>query len=805
MEVKYIGEHLVAGTLGSAFIWLAFITALLIPVVYIFSDSKPSLFARKIASRIYLLHVFALLLAVGILYYIIYNHYFEYSYVYQYSSTDLPFRYIISCFWAGQQGSFLIWALWQAVIGLFLLKMDNQWRGKVFAIYSVVQIFLLSMVLGSTVGGIQIGNSPFSLLRELASNAGSDFFKNPGYLAMITEGNGLNPLLENIWMVIHPPILFLGYALMLVPFSYAVASLWKREYYGWLKPALPWALAGLFALGLGILLGGRWAYESLTFGGFWAWDPVENASLVPWLLLAGALHLMIISYKRRHSFGMTYVMVFLSFILMIYATYLTRSGVLGATSVHAFGDDGLSAQLILYMALFTLVPFGMLIINLKHFPRNSNETLWSREFWMLIGSVVLLLSAFQVTITTSIPVINKILGSNIAPPIDNVGYYNTWQTPYAIMVAILIAVTQFMGYGNNDVKKFFKNISISFGISLVFAVLLVLALPVKHIEHAALLLFTLFIVVASTDYILRFARKNANLGASITHVGFGIFLLGVLLAFSNSEIISRNVSGLNLGKEKDNNENIVLQRDIPQPMGGYMVKYSSNESRGRETFYKVDFIRKTDSATGKVAFSVHPSVNHNDRMGNVYNPDTRHFINKDIYTYISFAESADPKSTDGYSLSTVKEAKVNDTIAFARSFIILDTILADMKDPQGKNASITARFRILNMELGELRTQMKYLITNGVLTREDGIVGPLNLKLSFEGVSDKPDAIMVGLYEKKMDYIVIKAIVFPWMNILWGGVIIMLSGICIAVYRRVSGGKTISRSTENPGGEKLIS
>jgi cytochrome c-type biogenesis protein CcmF len=311
------------------------------------------------------------------------------------------------------------------------------------------------------------------------------------------------------------------------------------------------------------------------------------------------------------------------------------------------------------------------------------------------------------------------------------------------------------------------------------------------------LLFTIFTVVATLDYLFRYARKYANLGASVTHIGFGIFLMGVLLAFSNSQIISRNVSGLDLGKEKDNNENIVLQKDIMQPMGGYLVRYTSNESRGRETFYKVDFIKESDFSTGKVAFSVYPSVNHNDRMGNVYNPDTKHFLNKDIYTYISFAESSDPGSKDGYSLSSVKEVKANDTIMFERNFIILDSISADMKDETAENASITAGFRILSMEFGELRTQIRYKIINGELSREDGIVEPLNLKLSFEGVSDKSQAIKVGVYVKKMDYIVIKAIVFPWMNVLWGGVVIMLAGLSIAMYKRIYGKKIKVEATAN--------
>jgi len=309
--------------------------------------------------------------------------------------------------------------------------------------------------------------------------------------------------------------------------------------------------------------------------------------------------------------------------------------------------------------------------------------------------------------------------------------------------------------------------------------------------------FTIFALVASLDYVFRHARNIANTGAALTHAGFAIFLLGVLLAFSNSQIISRNLSGFDLGKEQDNNENVVLMKGDKQPMGEYMVTYISDEAKGRETFYKVDFVRNADSASGKVAFSVYPSINHNDRMGNVFNPATRHFFNKDIYTYISFAESADPKSTDGYSLSNVQEINLKDTITFARSFIILDSIDVDMKGQQVENASIIAKFRILSMKYGEMKTQMKYVIKGGQLSREDGIIEPLNIKLSFQGVSDNSDSIMLGIYEKKSDYIVLKAIVFPWMNVLWSGFIIMLSGLSIAIIKRLKNGKNSIAAAEN--------
>ena len=789
MNIQYIGEHLLVGQMGTMFIWLAFISALLIPVAYYMADRKSLAAGQKAASWLYLIHFITLLASAIALYYAIANHYFEYSYVWQYSSKDMPLKFIISCFWAGKEGSIMFWAICQAFLGLFLLRINTEWRGKVITVLAFGQIFFLSMLLGISIGGLHVGTSPFMLLRDLPQNFGSDFFIDPNYLKMILDGNGLNPLLENIWMVTHPPILFLGYAAMIIPFAYAVASLWKRDYYGWLKPSIPWALFGIFTLGLGIILGGRWAYESLTFGGFWAWDPVENASLVPWLLLVGALHVLIIAYKRKQSFIMAYVMVFLSFIFVLYATYLTRSGVLGETSVHSFGDDGKSLQMLFFLALFTLIPFIFLIINRKHLPQKPNESLWSREFWMLMGSIVLLLSSFQIIVTTSIPVINKILGTNIAPPIDNVAYYNNWQTPYGILVAFLIAGVQFLVYGLNDRKRFFKNISISAAIAVFITIIFAFVFRVERFDHLGLMFFSLFSVAATLDYAYRYARKGVNTGAAFTHIGFGIFLLGVLVAFSNSQIISRNLSGYDLGKEKDNNENIVLMKGAKLPMGDYIVTYSSDETKGRETFYKVDFVRNSDSASGKIAFSTFPSINRNEKMGDVYNPSTRHFFNKDIYTYISFSESADPNTTDGYSLSSAQEINLKDTLTFARSFIILDSIDVDMKGQQVENASITAKFRILSMQYGVMKTQVKYIIKDGQLSREDGIIEPLNIKLSFQGVSNKSDAIIIGLYEKKMDYIVLKAIIFPWMNVLWSGVVLMLIGLLIAIFRRLKATK----------------
>src|SRR5205085_5528954 len=188
---------------------------------------------------------------------------------------------------------------------------------------------------------------PFLLLRELGMLDNAPAFKDletgalrQDYLTMIKDGSGLNQLLQNYWMVIHPPILFLGFASTIVPFAYSIAGLWKKDFGGWTKGAMPWSLFSGGILGLGIMMGAAWAYESLSFGGFWAWDPVENASLVPWMTLVGGLHVMLIYKSRGRALLSVFILLILTFFFILYSTFLTRSGILGNSSVHAFTDLG---------------------------------------------------------------------------------------------------------------------------------------------------------------------------------------------------------------------------------------------------------------------------------------------------------------------------------------------------------------------------------------------------------------------------------------------------------------------------------
>lgn len=637
MTVNYIGEHLLPGELGKLFIWISFFAAIAATIFYFIRSfrKEPSGIPLKPFSRgFFLFHSFSLFSVVLILYWIIFHHYFEYSYVWDYSSRDLPVKYIISCFWAGQEGSFLLWAIAQAILGVILVFRAKEWENSVMAVVSLSQVFVTSMLLGIHFGDLKIGSSPFHLLRETYAGVKDTIFQDPNYLSQIKDGNGLNPLLENFWMTIHPPILFAGYALTLVPFSYAIASFFRKDFVSWIKPAITWSVLSLTLLGAGILLGGAWAYVSLTFGGFWSWDPVENSSLVPWLTLIAGLHFLVIARKQQHAQLLAYIFVGLTYVLVLYASFLTRSGVLSDTSAHSFGDNGLTTQLLAFLLVFLVMLILLISLNARKFYENRKEILLSKEFWMFIGAVIVVLSAFQIILSTSVPVFNKVFGTDFAPPSRRIDFYNRWQMPYTVLITAFIAFTQLMNYNENKPRDFLRKLILPSGAALVITFPFIIQNLVIGLNASLMFLFVVFSIIASINNLIFRTSRPRNYPAIIAHTGFSIFLLGTLLTFSNSKIISINTSGYNLGDERKNEENLIMVRNDTLYMGEYYLTYSNNTCKGNTTEYQVDFLTREKTRFVR-KFSLYPSINRHPRMGEVSNPDTRHFLMRDYYMYVS--------------------------------------------------------------------------------------------------------------------------------------------------------------------------
>jgi cytochrome c-type biogenesis protein CcmF len=802
MEINYIGEHLIPGYAGNFFVILAFIAALVATVAYGKSSPRNQLSSDNqwlaLARKAFHVHAFAVFGIIGTLFYMIVNHYFEYQYVWQHSSRDLPMRYMLSCFWEGQEGSFLLWSFWHVILGLILICTSREWEAPVMAVFSSVQVFLASMLLGVYFFDYRIGSSPFILLREHPDYAHLPFTKVPNYLENL-DGRGLNPLLRNYWMTIHPPTLFLGFASTLVPFAFAIAALWTRRVQDWVKPALPWTFFSVMILGTGVLMGGAWAYEALSFGGFWAWDPVENASLVPWLTLVGAGHVMLIYRNRKQSLFTVFFLTLITFILILYSTFLTRSGILGDTSVHAFTDLGMSGQLLVYLLSYVVLAIILIIRERKAiFEDAVDDNSTSREFWMFIGSLVLLVAGFQIIFTTSIPVINKVFGSNLAPPTDAIKHYNSWQIPFAIITVILIAVGQFFKYKKTELVNFNKQLLLSTVVSLAVTAVGCYLLEIDNLFLILLFFGSFFATAANSDYLFRILKGRIKKGgASIAHVGFALIMLGALISAGKSRIISQNTSGIDitsLGKDFKNNENIMLMKGDTLRMSEYYLTYKGKRVEGVNHYFDIDYFKKSKDGAKEYQFTLSPVVQTNPRMGNAAEPDTRHFLHKDVYTHVTYADLSTGQEHDHENFLEPKTftVKTGDTIYTSGSMVIYEGInkTPDVSELQlaPSDLAVSARLKILQIAREPVYAEPLMIVSDGALKFKEDMNDDAGLKFMFSKIHTETGEIDVIVSErerKDKDFIIMKAIVFPMINILWIGCILMIIGTVLAIVERI--------------------
>ncbi|MBP6334959.1 MAG: cytochrome c biogenesis protein CcsA [Bacteroidia bacterium] len=799
MDIAYLGEQLIWGKIGNLLIMLAFTASLLSSVSYLFALRTGENSWKQIARKSFAIHTLSIFGIFALIFYLVVNHRFEYHYVWEHSNTAMPLRYIFSCFWEGQEGSFLLWMFWHTVLAWILIFTAGEWENGVLFIFSLVQVFLTSMIIGVVVFGHKIGTNPFILLRDHPDFSNLPFIQLPDYLSRIHDGRGLNPLLQNYWMTIHPPTLFLGFAATLVPFAFAMTGLLRKKYSEWVKPALPWTFFGIMILGTGILMGAAWAYESLSFGGFWAWDPVENASLVPWMTLVGLGHVMLIHKLRGTAILSAIILAVVTFFFILYSTFLTRSGVLGDSSVHAFTDLGMSGQLVIYMLFFLLFAAILIFINRKGLKNTDPEEHFaSREFWMFIGMLVLVIGSLQITFTTSIPVINKLFGTKLAPPADVIEHYNRWQVPVAIMICLLIAVGQFFKYKQTSWKELGKKIMPAFIISVLLTIGSVFILKQYPVPYYVLLFASTFAVLANTDYIIRILKgKFSKAGASIAHIGMGLLLLGALISNSKQEVISANLKNIDLGKDFPNKENILIeQKTDTLPMGDYFVTYSAKEQIGINVYYNIEyFIKNEVSGKKEKAFELRPFIQLNERMGNVAEPATKHFLSKDIYTHITYAELDKPQSEaneEGYQAAKTKSLSIGDTLDASNSFIILEGLNRNVDTESlhlgPSDIAVGASLRIVDVNNKKYFSEPIFLIRDFSIYNKDAEVPELGLKISFDKIDPETGKIEISVREKKSNkrnFIIMKAIIFPGINILWLGCLFMILGTLIAVRKRI--------------------
>lgn len=453
------------------------------------------------------------------------SHNFQLTYVWEFSSRELPMHLLLSTFFAGQEGSFLLWALFTAIIGLFLAYYSRKggYESYVMGVYNLFFVFLLLML---------VIKSPFDYVWESFENIA------PGY--MPENGRGLNPILENIWMIIHPPILFVGYAAMTVPYVYAIAGLIKREYQEWINISLPWTLAATGFLGAGIALGGFWSYETLGWGGFWGWDPVENSSLMPWLIAVAFVHTLVVQRRTGGLVRTNLVLAVFGFVFVLLSTFLTRSGVLGDASVHSFVDPGKAAYAVLLGGLTGFLAFGVILLLIRHRDIQSgklNFSLGSREFFLSIGSIIIILITILVFYGTMYPVHNEILG--LQKKAIEISFYNKVTILPALLMLITNAVALYLNWKSTPIGQIVKRLVPAIIVSMAMGIIL-LFVGIRELMHLAMAVLSVFSLIVNLELLLKKIKKPAHFGGYFSHIGVSFLLLGVILSGPYS--ISENMA-----------------------------------------------------------------------------------------------------------------------------------------------------------------------------------------------------------------------------------------------------------------------
>jgi cytochrome c-type biogenesis protein CcmF len=790
--------------IGSIVLTLALASSIFAMIMYYlnFKGYKNALTYGRIG-----FHSMAVLVIVAstILWYVILTHQYQFKYVYSYTSTDLPGGLLFATFWGGQEGSFMLWLLLTAIVGVFLQSYTAK-RGdlepRVMAVFALATTFLLIMVspmfknpfafiwTDPIFVGIKSINPEFLSLSFLQSfmfsdpQTGQNFIKMTSELAgslagagisvndFIINGKGLNPQLINFWMQIHPPILFIGFAMATVPFAFAMAALMKNDYRDWVRQSFPWVLAGAGVLGLGIMLGGYWAYEMLGWGGYWAWDPVENSSLIPWIVGVASVHTMLVQRKSQAKGGigkyakMNLILAMMTYILVLYSTFLTRSGVLGDASVHSFVDPGMIVYLFLliFIGTFILLGLGMMIYRWKYLNEAivSEESLLSRDLALFTAAVILGASAIIILLGTSAP----LFGTSV-----DTFFYDEMHIPLAIIIGLLNGVSLLLKWRHSTGMELMRKSVVATAVSILITAMVVIFGGVTDLMMILLTFSAAFSLIVNLEIAVKIVKGNLKmLGAYVSHIGIALFILGVVGSAAYSS-------------ETD----LELVKDVPKEAFGYQLTFTGYYPIENNTKYAFNIRLQKDGSDYNIAPVMYISEFNNGLMRE---PSILTMATKDFYVSpLGYDEGKHDHG--GTPVSLMKgETKTVEGIKLTFNDFNLPPDFRDIM-MSGKDfqigVSLTAE---VNGEQKGVIVQMKNVNGQRELTSFTLEENQMNIALVNLDASGKVDLMVSPADEdaaahEHRESLTITASVKPFINLVWAGVLVMVLGFFVSVSRRL--------------------
>jgi cytochrome c-type biogenesis protein CcmF len=674
-------------------------------------------------------------LASALLMAAIVGHDFRFEYVISYSSRDLPLIYLISSFWAGQDGTYLLWALLGALVGYFLFRRRSWEPATVMAAYLPTIGFLLALML------VPDGN-PFRMVEQAPP-----------------DGRGLNPLLQDPWMASHPPLVFLGYVAMTVPAVLALTALLRRDDEPWVGPALRWALLGFVGLGSGIVLGGFWAYKVLGWGGYWGWDPVENASLIPWIVVTALLHGLLVQKFSGALRRINLVLALAGYVLVLYATFLTRSGVLADFSVHSFPQGSIYRILVGILLVAIVVPTAAFLRAKVPLGRDVPTSFsWPMILTCVIG--LFGISAGLVLILTSWPILSSLVGQ---PASVKPAFYNAVSLPLYIALLAVLGVAPFVGWAPPQWGRLAVRAGISF---LLAAVGTAVAMGLGGNGFGNLLLFfvSLFALVANVLRFVEVARVRLLLaGAAVAHMGFALMFTGIVASSAWGE-----------GRPAD----LPLGRPV-EVLGAQMTYDGHVDGSEPQDRWRV-WVKKTPESD-EVPAEVHMFRLPGGSMGNesyFHRPAILRGLASDLYIA--------PQGLEMIGGNRQIELARGEPYALGDADL---TFLGFETQGMGADHGMTvlARIRVRSGEAEEV-VALQYTVARGGAETppvEPSLTPGLNLTLHRMSVESGRILVLAeDLASPPTEVLAVEVSTKPLINLLWTGTLLLGVGCIIALVRR---------------------
>jgi cytochrome c-type biogenesis protein CcmF len=767
--------------------WLAWI-GLLASVASAFGWLLASFGRREgltLGRTAYVVQWAALLGGAAFLWWILFNHQYQFQYVHDYSSRAMPRHFVYAAFWGGQEGTFLLWGLITATLGLILMR----WKSKDMPVAMFfMNLPLVMLTLVTVIRG------PFLLAHEA-----------------FTDGVGLNPLLQDYWMTIHPPVLFTGFSSFVVPFAIACSGLVRRDYDSWVKAALPWVAFSAAIQATGFIMGGVWAYKVLGWGGYWGWDPVENGSLIPWLCNIALLHGMLVQRVTGSLRRMNFFLAITSYVLVLYASFLTRSGVLADFSVHSFANLGLSGFLLSFIAVAGLSGYGLLVwrIAQKDIP-GPIEPLGSygRESFMWLGQLVFMLMCMLVTLGMSAPLITRLFG----PPANvQTSYYNLVNAPLAVAMGLLLGLSPLLRWRKNDVPGHPPAVRGALGISGLAIGLLFLGtfllswshrIDAQWVSYAGIALL-LWIVAAMVMY-APVTMVAVGMGGAITLVAIVIGVRDAMPAaviFAMSFALCANFGVMVRGFRASwkhgvaylghMGASVLLIGVIASSKYGQSAQVQLPQGEARNALgYRLTFEGMKHEADGKdqaVIAVASPGRNFTARarffwseynQGWMKNPHIERFIAEDVYISPLEMVGGDPSSA-GVWFNPGESKKVGQ---------VTYTFESMLPEPGEGRMKLTA---MLTAETGgrtvPLKPTFEIDMASGQQTRSGDYLpggGQVNL-ISADPNTGRAQLSLPGQEQVAgAQVLAVEVSTKPFINLVWLGAVVMLASVFLVMVRR---------------------